>query len=436
MIERPKYLRQLIDNKENGFPKVITGIRRCGKSSLLKEIYRNYLLSIGVPKENIICIELDDINNVKYRDPFELNKYVLEKCNTNSMHYVFIDEIQLVNTIINPVFTDGKHVIAKNGDEGAIGFVEVVLGLSRKKNIDLYVTGSNSKMLSSDIVTEFRDKAINIHLQPLSFEEFFNYKGGYKTEAFEEYLRYGGMPLAVLKNSEQEKKEYLTRLFETTYFKDILEHNNLNKSESLDELCTILSSECGHLINSDKIANTYESNKKENIDKATVSKYINFFVDAFILNPVERYDLKGKNRIGALRKYYFIDNGLRNARLNFSSLDEGQMLENLVYNELIYNGYTVNVGVYDKVEKNKNGVSVKKSYEIDFLATKNNRMYYIQAANDISDEETKNREIKPYISLKDQIQKIIVVNKSFSEMKDSNGFTIIGITDFLLRFIK
>ena len=436
MIERPKYLRQLIDNKENGFPKVITGIRRCGKSSLLKEIYRNYLLSIGVLKENIICIELDDINNVKYRDPFELNKYVLEKCNTNSMHYVFIDEIQLVNTIINPVFTDGKHVIAKNGDEGAIGFVEVVLGLSRKKNIDLYVTGSNSKMLSSDIVTEFRDKAINIHLQPLSFEEFFNYKGGYKTEAFEEYLRYGGMPLAVLKNSEQEKKEYLTRLFETTYFKDILEHNNLNKSESLDELCTILSSECGHLINADKIANTYESNKKENIDKATVSKYINFFVDAFILNPVERYDLKGKNRIGALRKYYFIDNGLRNARLNFSSLDEGQMLENLVYNELIYNGYTVNVGVYDKVEKNKNGVSVKKSYEIDFLATKNNRMYYIQVANDISDEATKNREIKPYISLKDQIQKIIVVNKSLSEMKDSNGFTIIGITDFLLRFIK
>ena len=436
MIERPKYLRQLIDNKENGFPKVITGIRRCGKSSLLKEIYRNYLLSIGVLKENIICIELDDINNVKYRDPFELNKYVLEKCNTNSMHYVFIDEIQLVNTIINPVFTDGKHVLAKNGDEGAIGFVEVVLGLSRKKNIDLYVTGSNSKMLSSDIVTEFRDKAINIHLQPLSFEEFFNYKGGYKTEAFEEYLRYGGMPLAVLKNSEQEKKEYLTRLFETTYFKDILEHNNLNKSESLDELCTILSSECGHLINADKIANTYESNKKENIDKATVSKYINFFVDAFILSPVERYDLKGKNRIGALRKYYFIDNGLRNARLNFSSLDEGQMLENLVYNELIYNGYTVNIGVYDKVEKNKNGVSVKKSYEIDFLATKNNRMYYIQVANDISDEETKNREIKPYISLKDQIQKIIVVNKSFSEMKDSNGFTIIGITDFLLRFIK
>ena len=436
MIERPKYLRQLIDNKENGFPKVITGIRRCGKSSLLKEIYRNYLLSIGVPKENIICIELDDINNVKYRDPFELNKYVLEKCNTNSMHYVFVDEIQLVNTIINPVFTDGKHVLAKNGDEGAIGFVEVVLGLSRKKNIDLYVTGSNSKMLSSDIVTEFRDKAINIHLQPLSFEEFFNYKGGYKTEAFEEYLRYGGMPLAVLKNSEQEKKEYLTRLFETTYFKDILEHNNLNKSESLDELCTILSSECGHLINADKIANTYESNKKENIDKATVSKYINFFVDAFILNPVERYDLKGKNRIGALRKYYFTDNGLRNARLNFSSLDEGQMLENLVYNELIYNGYMVNVGVYDKVEKNKNGVSVKKSYEIDFLATKNNRMYYIQVANDISDEETKNREIKPYISLKDQIQKIIVVNKSLSEMKDSNGFTIIGITDFLLRFIK
>ena len=436
MIERAKYIEQLINNKENGFPKVITGIRRCGKSYLLKELYHKYLLSIGVLEDNIICIELDDINNAKYRDPLELNNFILEQCKTNTMYYIFIDEIQLVNTIINPVYTNGKHIIANKNDKDVISFVDLVLGLSRKKNIDLYVTGSNSKMLSSDIVTEFRDKATNIHLYPLSFEEFYNYKGGYLTESFEEYLRFGGMPLAILKNNEQEKKNYLINLFETTYYKDILEHNNLNKSESLDELCKILSSECGHLINSEKISNSYKSRTKDNIDKETVTRYINFFVDAFLLNPVERYDLKGKNRIGALRKYYFVDNGLRNAKLNFSSVDEGQMLENLVYNELIYQGYTVNVGTYDKVEKNKNGTSVKKNYEIDFLAIKGNRMYYIQVASDISNEETKNRELKPYISLNDQIQKIVVINKPINEMRDNNGFTIIGITDFLLRFIK
>ena len=436
MIERPKYLQQLINSKENGFPKVITGIRRCGKSYMLKEIYHKFLLSVGVLEENIICLELDDIINIKYRDPIELYNFVLERCKTETMHYVFIDEIQLVNTIVNPVFTEGKHVIASKDDKDVVSFVEVVLGLSRTRNIDLYVTGSNSKMLSSDIVTEFRDKATNIKMFPLSFEEFYNYKGGYLTETFEEYLLFGGMPLAVLKPNEQDKKDYLIKLFETTYFKDILEHNNLNKSESLDELCAILSSECGHLINSERISNAYKSKTKENIDQDTVTRYINFFVDAFLLNPVERYDVKGKNRIGALRKYYFIDNGLRNAKINFSSFDEGQMLENLVYNELIYQGYTVNVGVFDKVEKNKNGVSVKKNYEIDFLATKGNRMYYIQVASDIGNEETKNRELKPYISLNDQIQKIIVINKPINEMRDLNGFTIIGITDFLLRFIK
>ena len=436
MIRRPKYLQQLIDNKNNGFPKVITGIRRCGKSFLLKDLYYSYLISTGVLEENIICIELDDINNVKYRDPIELYNHVLEKCKKSTMHYVFIDEIQLVDTIINPAFTEGKHIVAGKDDKDVISFVEVVLGLSRKKNIDLYVTGSNSKMLSTDIVTEFRDKATNIQLFPLSFEEFYNYKGGYVTETFEEYLRFGGMPLAVLKNNEQDKKDYLIKLFETTYYKDILEHNHLNKSESLDELCTILSDECGHLINSEKISNAYKSKTKDDIDKDTVTRYINFFIDAFILKPVERYDVKGKNRIGALRKYYFVDNGLRNAKLNFSSTDEGQMLENLVFNELIYQGYTVNVGTYDKVEKNKNGVSVKKNYEIDFLAIKGTRMYYIQVATDISDVKTRNRELKPYISLNDQIQKIIVINKPINEMRDTNGFTIIGITDFLLRFIK
>lgn len=436
MINRPKYLKKLIDNKDNGMPKVITGVRRCGKSSLLKNLYFDYLLSIGVSINNIISIELDNINNTNYRDPFELNKYILNECKDDSMHYVFIDEIQLVNTIVNPIYTNGKHIIASKKDKDVISFVEVVLGLSRNKNIDLYVTGSNSKMLSTDIITEFRDKAINIQMKPLSFEEFYNYKGGYKQETFEEYLRYGGMPLAVLKNSEAEKRNYLINLFNTTYYKDIIEHNNLQKTGSLDELCSILSSECGHLINSEKIANTYKTNKNEIINKETVTKYINFFVDSFILTPVERYDIKGKNKIGALRKFYFVDNGLRNAKLNFSSFDDGQMLENLIYNELIYNDYNVNVGVYEKVEKDKNNTSVKKNYEIDFIARKNNRQYYIQVSDNISNEETRQRELKPYISLNDQIIKVIVVNKPINETLDENGFIVIGAVDFILRFIK
>ncbi len=436
IIRRPKYLKQLIDSKENGFPKVITGIRRCGKSFLLKKLYHDYLLSIGVRERNIICIELDSVENTAYRDPFALNEYVKKRCQDGVMNYVFIDEIQLVNTLVNPIFTEGKRVLAGKGDQDVVGFVEVVLGLSRKENIDLYVTGSNSKMLSSDIITEFRDKATNIHMSPLSFEEFYDFKGGNKTEALEEYLKYGGMPLAVVKSSEEEKRNYLVNLFDTTYYKDILEHNHLSKTESLDELCSILSYECGQLINSEKLANTYKSKKKEPMSKETVTRYINFFVDAFLLTPVERYDLKGKNKIGALRKYYFVDNGLRNAKLNFSSTDEGQTLENLIYNELIYNGYTVNVGVYEKVEKDINNASVKKNYEIDFVAKKGTRQYYVQVSSDFSSEETRSRELKPYISLNDQIRKVIVINKPISEMVDEHGFTIIGALDFILKFIK
>jgi predicted AAA+ superfamily ATPase len=351
------------------------------------------------------------------------------------MCYVFLDEIQKVIPIVNPVLTNGEHIKAKDTDEDVISFVDVVLGLSHKPNIDLYVTGSNSKMLSTDIITEFRDKATNISIYPLSFEEYYNYVGGSTTDAMFEYMQHGGMPLAVLKD-EDDKEEYLKGLFETTYFKDILEHNKLYKSESLDELCNIISELTGSLLNSKKISDTFKSVKHEDIDKQTIDKYIEYFKDAFILREARRYDLKGREEIGALQKYYFTDTGLRNARLNFAFPDEGQILENVVYNELIYNGYTVNVGVYDKVEKNRENVSVKKTYEIDFLAKKGNREYYIQVSTDLSSEETKNRELKPYISLRDQIQKIVVIYRPIDETRDSNGFTIIGIVDFVLRFIK
>ena len=435
MIRRNHYLDLLIKNKNNGFPKVITGIRRCGKSYLLKEIYAGYLLDNGISEDQILILELDDDRNLKYRNPLELGKYVREFCAGKADCYIFLDEIQLVNTIINPIYTDGKYIIAKESDENVVTFVDVILGLSREKNIDLYVTGSNSKMLSSDIITEFRDKAVNIHIGPLSFDEYYQYTGGSKTEAIYEFMQYGGMPLAVLKSPE-EKQTYLKNLFQMTYFRDIIDHNRIRKTEALDEICDILSTCTGELINTEKIANTYQSRKHEKIDKNTVERYIDFFIDAFIIRKAKRYDVKGKQEIGALRKYYFADPGLRNARLNFAFPDEGQIIENIVYNELIYNGYNVNIGTYEKIEKNSDGKNIRKTLEIDFFAVKNQRMYYIQVSADISDTKTKIREQKPYLSLNDQIQKIIVINKPVAETRDELGFTVIGLADFLLRFIK
>ncbi len=435
MIKRDRYLAQLISNKENGFPKVVTGIRRCGKSFLLKEIYRRYLVDSGTDPDNILTIELDTDAGIRYRNPLILGKYVREYCGGKGKCFVFIDEIQLVNTIVNPAFTGDRIVLAKPGDENTISFVEVVLGLSRERNIDLYVTGSNSKMLSSDIVTEFRDKATIINIGPLSFEEFYLHAGGSKTDAFYDYLTYGGMPLAVLKD-KGEKRAYLKNLFNTTYIADILEHNRIQKSEALEELCNILSTCTGELINSQKLADTYNSVSHLGIDKDTVTKYISFFMDAFIIREARRYDVKGRREIGALRKYYFADTGLRNARLDFSFTDEGHLLETVVFNELIYNGYSVSVGTYDKVEKDGSGKSTKKNYEIDFLARRDSRVFYVQTSSDLSKEDTRKRELKPFLALNDQIQKVLVINKPLDESLDENGFIIIGITDFLLRFIK
>lgn len=435
MIERNKYLQTLIKNKDNGFPKVITGIRRCGKSFLLSEIYKNYLLKSGISNDHVLIIDLDIDKNSSLRDPLVLGAYVRSHCQNDGRYYVILDEIQRVYSIVNPNLTDGKHIIAKKSDKEVITFVDVVLGLSSETNIDLYVTGSNSKMLSSDIVTQFRDKATNIHIGPLSFEEFSNYDHGSKYDSLYEYMQYGGMPLAVLKDGDS-KKDYLKNIFETTYFKDIIDHNDLKKTDSLYELCNIISVSIGGLINSEKISNTFKTVRHEEINKQTIERYIGFFKDAFIINEARRYDIKGRAEIGALKKYYFVDLGLRNARLNFAFPDEGQTLENIVYNELLYNDYSVNIGSFDTIEKDKTGKSVRKNNEIDFIATKNQRRYYIQVCADIGNAETKKRETRPFALAKDQAQKVIVINKPINECKDEDGITIIGITDFLLRFIK
>lgn len=435
MIQREKYLKELIKSENNGFPKVITGIRRCGKSYLLKEIYKNYLINKGVKNDHIIILDLDDDINYMLRNPLELSKYIRNLIIDKETYYVFLDEIQRVYSIVNPGLTDGKIILAKESDTEIISFVDIILGLSHESNIDLYVTGSNSKMLSSDIITEFRDKATNIHIGPLSFKEFSDNFAGSKSELLYKYMQYGGMPLAVLMD-ENDKRKYLTDLFNLTYFKDIMEHNNLNKSETLDEICNILSDYTGTLLNSEKIANTFKSVKKENISKQTIEKYLNYFEDSFLIREAKRYDLKGKKAIGAQRKYYFVDTGLRNARVNFRYSDDGQLLENVIYNELLFHDYNVNIGTFNTVEKNNELKSIRKTYEIDFYATKGNNMYYIQVTDNIVKAETKIRELRPFLLLNDQIRKIIVINKPISETRDEYGFTVIGATDFLLNFLK
>lgn len=436
MIKRDTYLKILIDSKENGFPKVITGIRRCGKSTLLNVLYREYLKEEGIRDEQIIYLDLTDTDNLRYCDPIYLNDYVLELTkNKNVIYYVFLDEIQNVYSIVNPNLTSGKHVLAKKNDENIVSFVNTVLALSKKRNIDLYITGSNSKMLSTDIITEFRDKATNIQVGPLSFEEFYGFKGGSKNDALYEYMQYGGMPIAVLSATDK-KRDYLKSLFDTTYFRDIIERNKLRRSESLDELSNILSKCTGDLMNVNSVSVAFERATSKKINKETVENYIRYFIDSFILKEATRYDVKGKSEIGALRKYYYTDTGLRNAKLNFAYSDMGKLLENVVYNELLFNGYTVNVGTFEKVEKDRNGKSIKKTYEIDFVAKRGIKSYYIQVCENLSTIEAREREIKPYIKLNDQIQKIVVVNQPIDECLDENGFTIIGAPDFLLRFIK
>jgi len=433
MIERNKYLNQLIDSKCNGFPKVITGIRRCGKSYLLKEIFKNHLLESGVDEEHFVLIELDDNQNAKLRNPIELSRYVRKKVSgREGVFYVVLDEIQRVFDIVNPELTGGAIVLAKKEDKETVSFVDVVMGLASLPNVDLYVTGSNSKLLSKDIVTQFRDKATQIHMAPLSFAEYYAYVGGSKTEAFYEYLLHGGMPLAVL-SDRQQKEAYLEGLFATTYFKDILEHHGFQKQWALDDLADSLSSMVGKVINSERIANTLRSEGKTSLDPKTVQAYIDAFVDAFLLCEAPRYDVKGRALIGAGKKYYFADTGLRNARLRFAFPDLGQLMENVVFNELLYRGYQVSVGVLPTVGKDGFGKSVRKDYEIDFVARKGYDAIYIQIAQSVADPEVLKKELRPFDFVRGQARNVLVVGEPIPETRNPDGTYVVGIADFLLN---
>lgn len=425
MIERRKYLERLITKKENGLVKVITGIRRCGKSYLLFNIYKDYLKSIGVEAECIICLALDDDENIKYRNPLELGKYIRSLAvDESKTYYVFLDEIQKVVTIQNPYV---------EGVEDKIGFVDVVLGLMKHENIDVYVTGSNSKMLSSDILTEFRGRGDEIRVSPLSFEEFYYAYEGDKRDAWQEYYTYGGLPLVMKKKGHEEKAKYLESLFGKIYIGDIIERNKILHDKSvLDDLLNIISSSVGSLTNAGKIAKTFKSERQVSISDETISRYLDFFIDAFMIYKAERYDVKGRKHIGSPLKYYFSDVGLRNARLNFRQQEENHIMENIIYNELCNREFSVDVGVVEYYYKDENKKSKRAQLEIDFVANKGSKKYYIQSALAVSDEEKRQQEVRSLNRVGDSFKKIVVVKDNIIPWHDDNGILYIGIEQFLL----
>lgn len=424
MIERKKYLEKLISKKENGLVKVITGIRRCGKSYLLFNIYKNYLKSIGVEDDCIIALALDDDENIKYRNPIELGKYIRSlTADESKNYYVFLDEIQKVVTIQNPYI---------EGAEDKVGFVDVVLGLMKRDNIDLYVTGSNSKMLSSDILTEFRGRGDEIRVNPLSFEEFYNAYKGDKRDAWQEYYTYGGLPLVMQKNSHEEKAKYLHSLFDKIYISDIIERNKILHDKSvLDDILNIISSSVGSLTNAGKIAKTFKSERQVNISDDTVSRYLDFFIDAFMIYKAERYDVKGRKYIGSPLKYYFSDVGLRNARLNFRQQEENHIMENIIYNELCNRDFSVDVGVVEYCYKDENKKSKRVQLEIDFVANKGSKKYYIQSALTVGNEEKRQQEVRSLNRVGDSFKKIVVVKDNIIPWHDDDGILYIGIERFL-----
>ena len=425
MIERKKYLEKLISKKENGLVKVITGIRRCGKSYLLFNIYKDYLKSIGVDDECIICLALDDDENIKYRNPLELGKHIRNlTADKSKTYYVFLDEIQKVVTIQNPYI---------EGVEDKIGFVDVVLGLMKHDNIDVYVTGSNSKMLSSDILTEFRGRGDEIRVNPLSFAEFYNAFEGEKRNAWQEYYTYGGLPLVMTKKSHEEKAKYLQSLFDAIYISDIMDRNKLVYEKTvLDDILNIVSSSVGSLTNANKITNTFKSAKQMNIGAPTVNRYLDYFIDAFLLYKAERYDVKGRKYIGSPLKYYFSDVGLRNARLNFRQQEENHIMENIIYNELCGRDFSVDVGVVEYCYKDAEKKSKRTQLEIDFVANKGSKKYYIQSALTVADEEKREQEIRSLKRVGDSFKKIVVVKDNIIPWHDDDGILYIGIEQFLL----
>ena len=410
-IKRDEYLNKLISRENNGLIKVITGLRRSGKSYLLFNIFYNYLISKGVDKSHIIEVALDDRANKELRNPDNMLKYIKDRITDDKLYYIILDEVQYM-------------------DE----FEDVLNSLMHVRNADIYVTGSNSKFLSSDVITEFRGRGDEIHVYPLSFKEFTSVYSGTIDEAWDEYFNYGGMPLVLSRETSKEKTDYLKSLFEKVYITDILErHKKIRNKIELDELLDILSSCIGSLTNPLKLSNTFKTQKNKAIDDKTINRYIGYFEDSFLISKAKRYDVKGKKYINSPYKYYFEDIGLRNARLNFRQTEENHVMENIIYNELKFRGYNVDVGVVNIYTTDKNGKRILKNYEVDFIATQGSNKYYIQSAFSISNFEKLQQENNSLINIQDSFKKIIVVKDNIKPRHDENGITTIGIYNFLLN---
>lgn len=433
MIERPRYIEKLVSYKDNDRVKIITGIRRCGKSYLLKELYASYLHLNGIDEKHFVYIALDDFDNSHLWNPVELNKYIRSLIVDNQMYYIVIDEIQNVFDIKNPIFTNGKIVKAKKTDEDKLGFVQVVLGLMKIENVDLYITGSNSRFLSKDIVTDFRDRGDEIHVLPLSFSEFVSVYGDDYEKAYEEYSLYGGMPRTLLYSKQEDKEKYISDLYYLTYTKDVLEHHDKSKFVELDTLTLVVASNIGSLTNPNTISNTFKSEEHIDISTQTIYSYLEELEDSYLISKVSRYDIRGRKHIGALFKYYFSDIGIRNSRLNYMHNDKGHIMENIIYNELKYRGYNVEVGVVEVYSKDQNNKTIRVNYETDFIAKKGSRCYYIQSAYDIINEDKYIQETKSLSLINDSFKKILVVRQSAPIKHDEKGITTIGIVDFLLN---
>lgn len=422
IIKRYLYLNKLIRKKNNGSIKIITGLRRSGKSYLLNNLYYDYLLSEGVKKEQIIKLALDDDRNREYRNPDNLSKFLYSKITSETEKFYFLlDEVQFA---ISDEEIKSKEPIRLYG---------ILNGLLRLKNVDVYVTGSNSKFLSSDIATEFRGRGDIIHVNPLSFAEFYSaYKNGDKYDAWDEYSTYGGMPMLLGLETDEEKAEYLNNLFKNTYIRDIIERNNLRGDVTIDTLVDVLASSVGSLNNPTKIAKTFASNGIKTVDK-TISTYVDYLLDAFLIRKATRYDIKGRKYINSPFKYYFSDVGLRNARLNFRQQEQTHIMENIIYNELVMRGYNVDVGIIEHVVRDEEGKRTTKHLEVDFVCNKGNQRYYIQSAFSIPNTEKMEQEQASLDRIGDSFKKIIITQDRTKLWRNEKGYVIMNVLDFLLK---
>ena len=409
-IRRDIYLNKLISKKHNGLIKVVTGMRRCGKSYLLFNLFKEYLVNEGVNENHIIEIAFDSFENRKYRDPEVLFPYLMEKIADNEMYYVLLDEVQMLDD-----------------------FESVLNSLGRKKNVDVYVTGSNAKFLSKDIITEFRGRGDEVHMYPLTYSEFMSVYDGDKQEGWRDYVLFGGIPLVLGFETADQKSDFLKSLFEETYISDITGRNNIRNKAELEELLNILSSAIGTLTNPSKLSATFKSVKNKSISKDTIIKYIDYLKDSFLIDSAIRYDIKGKKYINTPSKYYFTDLGLRNARLNFRQVEETHAMENIIFNELKVRGYNVDVGVVVMNEVDKKGKKIRKQLEVDFVCNKGSKRFYIQSAYALPDKEKMEQEQRSLVNTGDGFKKIIITKDAVAPLYNDEGILVMSVFDFLLN---